>query len=474
MPQSTNGQPMTLEQSPAAMVPPCGPDTTDGYDVVIVGAGFSGLRAACELQQRGLHVQVVEARERVGGRSCAAMLNGRVVDVGGQWLGVDHQRLRALADQAGATIRAQYTTGDKLIADAGVVRRYRGLIPPVSPLGLLEFSAALARLRRLQSRVPADSPWQAHDAAALDAVTVQQWQARWIRTAGGRRLFDAALRAVLCTEASKLSMLGFLHYLSSNRSFEYLVSADDGAQAHVIEGGMHALSRHLASQLHHGVSYETPVLAIEQHANQATLRLAGGRRLSARRVIVAMSPLLASRIDMPGISVERHALGQRMPMGSVIKCLVAYRSPFWRASGLSGEFVGSDSLLSPVFDASPADASHGVLVGFIDGARALRWSADAAARRRAVIESLVHSHGPQAADPIDYVDQDWTAERYSLGCYVGVPTPGTLSSLGTALRAPSGLIHWAGTETAEAWCGYIEGALQAGERVAREVAAAMA
>jgi monoamine oxidase len=91
------------------------------------------------------------------------------------------------------------------------------------------------------------------------------------------------------------------------------------------------------------------------------------------------------------------------------------------------------------------------------------------ARRREVIDSLVTAFGSEAAHPVDYLDHDWITDAWSEGCYVGLPTPGTLTKLGTALREPHGRVHWAGTETAEAWVGYIEGALCSGERVAREV-----
>ncbi|WP_420427400.1 flavin monoamine oxidase family protein [Algiphilus sp.] len=442
-------------------------------DAVVVGAGFAGLAAARRLREAGKRVQVVDARERVGGRVMRGSLAGQTIDLGGQWVGVGHDRLTALAKEAGRALKPQYVEGDKLLAIGGRQKRYRGLIPPVSPGAIAGMGWVLWRLRRLQQRVPGDAPWQAAQAEALDACTLAQWRDRNLPTADGRALFDIATRAVLCVEADQISMLAFLHYLAANGDFETLTSTVQGAQAATVEGGMHALASHLAEPLGADLRLNAPVTAIAQDSDGVAVHSTDGT-LRARRAIVAMAPALAGRIAMAPVSAAREQLAQRMPMGSVIKCQVAYAQPFWRAQGLSGELVSQSAVFSPVFDNSPADGSVGLLVGFIDGAEAVQWSGRPEARKRAVIDSLVAHFGAQAAQPIDYVDQDWIADPWSRGCYTGVPTPGTLSRLGPALREPCDAIHWAGTETAEAWCGYIEGALLSGERAAGEVLEALA
>ncbi|MHA7834069.1 MAG: flavin monoamine oxidase family protein [Algiphilus sp.] len=442
-------------------------------DVVVVGAGFAGLAAARRLREAGKQLQVLDARDRVGGRVMRGSLAGQTIDLGGQWVGVGHDRLSALAVEAGCSLKPQYVQGDKLLSVGGRQKRYQGLIPPVSPGALAGMGWVLWRLRQLQRRVPSDAPWESAQAEALDACTLARWRDRNLPTADGRALFDVATRAVLCVEPDQVSMLAFLHYLAANGDFETLTSTVEGAQAATVEGGMHALARYLAEPLGAALSLDTPVTAIHQQGDAALVQTVRGE-MRARRVIVAMAPAMAGRIARAPFSAEREQLAQRMPMGSVIKVQVAYAQPFWRAQGLSGEMVSDTAVFSPVFDNSPADGSVGLLVGFIDGAEALRWSGRPEERRRAVIKSLVDSLGEAAAQPIDYVDQDWIADPWSRGCYTGVPTPGTLSRLGPALRAPCGAVHWAGTETAEAWCGYIEGALSSGERAADEVLEALA
>lgn len=446
------------------------PDDTM-VDVAIIGAGFAGLCAARELEKRGLRVQVLEARERVGGRSRPGTLNGVTIDTGGQWVGAGHERLERLAREAGAALVPQYGEGRKVLQVAGVTKTYSGLIPPVSPRALVEMQLALWALRHLQRKVDPARPWDSA-VAHLDAETLSTWERRWLRSPGAKAIFDIGVRAVFCARPGQLSMLHFLSYVAANKHFDYLVSAEGGAQAATVRGGMHQLSTWLAAQLRTPVLLEAPVRQIAQSATGVTVAHERGE-LRARRAVVAMAPSMARRIGGEPAHTARDRLGERMPMGSVIKCLVAYARPFWREQGLSGEFVSDSAPFSPVFDHSPPDGSCGILVGFFDGPEALRWSGNPDGRRRAVIESLVAAFGPEAAEPVDYIDHDWIADPWSEGCYVGLPAPGVLTELGRALRAPHGRVHFAGTETAAAWTGYIEGALLSGEVVAQEVALAL-
>jgi len=157
-------------------------------------------------------------------------------------------------------------------------------------------------------------------------------------------------------------------------------------------------------------------------------------------------------------------------MGSVIKAVVAYERPFWRDAGLSGEAVSHTLAFNTVFDASWPVERGGALVGFFDGQSALDYAdADPAVRRQAVLDSLATYFGKAAREPLDYVDYNWLADSWARGGYTGVMGPGIMTTLGPALRAPVGRVHWAGTETATRWCGYIEGALLSGERAAAEV-----
>ncbi len=198
-----------------------------------------------------------------------------------------------------------------------------------------------------------------------------------------------------------------------------------------------------------------------------------GGTTEARRAIVAIPPVLAGRIryspPMPGV---RDQLTQRSFMGSVLKVHVVYGRPFWRDAGLSGHVTADTGLVQITFDQSHPDRDEGVLVGFVDshlGRTASQMSAPD--RQAAVVEDLVRMFGEQARSPIGYYERSWIDEEYSRGCYVGMMSPGTWSTLGPALREPVGPIHWAGTETAVIWNGYMDGAIRSGEDAANAVLA---
>jgi monoamine oxidase len=180
-------------------------------------------------------------------------------------------------------------------------------------------------------------------------------------------------------------------------------------------------------------------------------------------------PTLAGRIASdPPLPALRDGLSQRMAQGSVVKCMAIYERPFWRERGLSGALTSVTGPVSVGFDNSPPDGSLGVLLGFLEG-RAARAAADLTRpeRRELVAECFGRIFGPEAAEPIDYVDRAWGAEEWSRGCYGGFMPPGAWTSVGPALRRPTGPIHWAGTETALVWNGYMEGAVRSGEDAAR-------
>jgi monoamine oxidase len=171
----------------------------------------------------------------------------------------------------------------------------------------------------------------------------------------------------------------------------------------------------------------------------------------------------------------RDQLTQRMPMGNVIKVQCIYDEPFWRDDGLAGQATSDTGPVKITFDNSPPDKKppFGVLMGFMEGSEGRVWGTRSREeRRRATIECFTRYFGPRARRVRQYVEKSWAAEPWTRGCYAGFMPPGTWTDHGTALRRPVGRIHWAGTETATVWNGYMDGAVSSGERAAREVLAA--
>ena len=442
-------------------------------DVAVVGAGLAGLSAARALSAAGREVAVLEARDRVGGRTLNEPIgDGKVVEIGGQWIGPTQRRALALVEELGLQTFPTHTAGRNLFERGGTTRSYSGTIPKVSPLALAETGMVLARINRLARRVDPECPWAAARAASWDSQTFASWVRRNVRTATARDLIRLAIWAVWAAEPEDLSLLHVLFYVRSAGSFEALVDTEGGAQEARVVGGSQLISLRMAEELGGAVRLGAPVRRIEHGADGVRVQTPAGT-VRGRRAIVAMPPTLAGRIDYdPPLPAVRDGLTQRMAQGSVVKCMAIYPEPFWRQDGLSGQVTSADGPVSVTYDNSPPDGSPGVLLAFLEGGAARRAADLPADRRRAqVLDCLRRFFGPRAAQPDRYIDKAWAADPWSAGCYGGFMPPGAWRANGPALRASIGPIHWAGAETAVVWNGYMDGAISSGESAARAVLA---
>ncbi|MBS1837066.1 MAG: flavin monoamine oxidase family protein [Actinobacteria bacterium] len=454
-----------------------------GTGVVVVGAGLAGLCAARLLADAGVEVTVVEARDRVGGRTERGhTAGGTPIELGGQWVGPTQNRMYELIDELGLETFPTYNTGEIVIRLGGRQMRvasHRGATPRLGPFTLADLAQGLARFDRLASRVDLEAPWQGPDALDLDGETFESWIRRNLRTPLGREYFRVATEAVFSTQSSDLSMLHALFYARSGSGLETLLSTDRGAQQDRVVGGTWLISERLAAGLGDRVRLGVPVRRIEHGEDTGVVvrTTAGdggdGEAFTARRVIVTLPPTLAGRIDYaPALPSWRDQLTQRLPAGSVIKVYAVYDEPFWRADGLNGQAASDEGPVKVVFDNSPPDGDPGILVGFMEGADGRAFARRSHSERMdATVACFARYFGTKALHPVEYIERDWMAEPHSRGCYGAHFTPGVWTGFGQALRAPIGPIHWAGAECAPVWNGYMEGAVRSGEQAAREVLA---
>lgn len=470
-------------------------------DVLVVGAGLSGLSAADALAAVGRDVVVWEARDRVGGRTLTEDVDGAAVDLGAQWLGPTQWRMHELVQRFGLATFPTHTTGRSVLVDGDRRRTYRGTVPLLGPLQLGRMALGLTTFRRLARQAdraghrrgatkapiaPMGAPDGRADRAdhrpgatqapiapmgAVDDRTLATVLDGPLGDGTARAVVDAAIRVIFGADPGELSADWVAAYAAAaGGDLLDLAAVDGGAQQTRLVGGTQAISTRLAEGL--DVRFGREVVEVRHDDDGVTVRAASGETIRAAHLVMAVpTPLVDTITFDPPLPPARLAVQRRMPMGATAKVVATHDEPFWRADGLTGEAVLTDGPVQVVFDNTSADGSVPALLAFVTGS-----PAHVAARgteeklHDAAVAAMVRAFGPRAAAPTRVVSKQWVHERFTGGCPVANLAPGAAMHA-AALTRPVGRIRWAGTETATEWTGYMEGAVAAGRRAARDIVA---
>jgi len=440
--------------------------------VIVIGAGFSGIAAAKKLFEANIPFIVLEARERLGGRVFTKPLNQDLyLDFGGQWIGPSHDRMYALCEEFGIEYFETYDQGFNLLDLDQKVKKFKGLIPKMDILSLLNLDYVLKKLERLAKSIPLDSPWRHPKAMEFDSISLGAFVKSNCKTLACRKVTTLALETVFASDLNEISLLHGLFYIKSGRDLNTLINIKNGAQLHRVVGGMQTIIEKMAVPFMERIYFNHPV---EKITKEKDYYLVTGRDFSftAKKIIMAIPPPLAAKINFqPLLSAEKRQVMDRIAMGQVGKCFMIYGSPFWRDSGFSGQaFADGHSPFQSMFDASPKDGKYGIILGFTIGKRAREYFGKSKEeRKKLMLDKLISYFGREGSHPISYEDFTMTDEAWSRGCFAGLYPTGAWTGFQDAYAKTEGHIYWAGTEASKIWFGYIEGAVRSGEQAAANI-----
>ncbi|MGV8875956.1 MAG: flavin monoamine oxidase family protein [Rhodoglobus sp.] len=441
-------------------------------DVVIIGAGAAGLTAANDLRKAGFSVAVLEARDRVGGRLLTDVIDGAMLEVGGQWVSPDQHALIDTLEELGLETYDRYRDGESVYVDAtGKLARFTGDIFPVAAATEKVMVDLIDRLDVMVAQMNPDRPWEHPDAEELDKISFDAWlkqQTDDQEAIDNIGMFIAG--AMMTKPAYAFSTLQALLMAASAGSFTHLVDADFILDKRVV-GGLQQVPLLLAEKLGDDVFLSQPVRSLEWGTDGVTA-VADGMTVRAKSAIIALAPVLYNRISfVPPMPRRQHQMHQHMSMGFVIKVHAVYETPFWRDNGLSGTAFSPYEVVHEAYDNTNHNDPHGTLVGFVSDLHADdAFTLTAEERKERILESLSHYYGPEAKNTIMYYESDWGTEEWTRGAYAASFDLGGLKRYGNDLRTPVGPIHFACSDIAGAGYQHVDGAIRMGKLVAHTLA----
>ncbi|TFC99040.1 FAD-dependent oxidoreductase [Cryobacterium sinapicolor] len=442
-------------------------------DIVIIGAGATGLTAATELRKAGLTVAVLEARDRVGGRLHTDDIEGAMLEIGGQWVSPDQDALKETIAELGLETFARYREGESVYINASGERtRFEGEIFPVSADTEREMVALIGTLDELVAQMDPDRPWAHPRAVELDQISFRRWLEQETDDQEARdniSLFIAG--AMLTKPAHAFSTLQALLMAASAGSFSNLVDADFILDERVV-GGLQRVPILLAENLGGDVFLGQAARTVRWRDAGVTV-LTDDLEVRARRVIVAVPPVLYTRISFdPPLPRRQQMMHQHLSMGFVIKVHAVYETPFWREDGLSGTAFSPYELSHEAYDNTNFGDPRGTLVGFVsDEAADGVFTVSAEERKQRILTSLSHYFGEKALTPVVYYESDWGTEEWTRGAYAASFDLGGLARFGADLRTPVGPIFFSCSDLAGKGYQHVDGAIRMGRQSAAEIVA---
>ncbi|KAL4907806.1 hypothetical protein BDW74DRAFT_175588 [Aspergillus multicolor] len=448
------------------------------FDLLIVGAGLSGLQAALTAQQAGLTVAVIEARDRVGGKIWSVPLaSGRgYADLGGAWINKSLQRrVGAYVDKFGLKTVVQRLEG-KAVMQQAPGDRFE------FPFGVTpsDFSPEEKKsLGMVRDHIQAASLKPGPPRAADDNVSLDQYVRALGALPGTIKMVNIWAQVMHGLDSTEYSAAWFIDYCRKNRGL-LAIRADDGS------GGQHLRFRDGAQSLPNtlatlvgasNIYLSSPVANITDYGTHTSIKTTTGQTFTGRKTIISIPSTMYKELNIqPPLPPRLQTVVNATTLGDYNKAIVCYDRPWWREHGFNGYFA---SYVGPVIlarDTSVDQVGNYCLTCFVNGKPGREWGKLRPHERRAVVLSQlvqIFGHEEEVYKPIEFFDQIWQHETYSRGALAPITALGHLTEYADVYGRPVGNLHFVGTEYSAEWKGYMEGAIYSGEVGAREVVEAL-
>lgn len=448
-------------------------------DVIVIGGGFAGVTAARELGHAGLRVLLLEARNRLGGRTFALPVEGEIVELGGTWVHSTQPHVWAEVNRYGlALVETPDALPDRIlwwneekIREAGLLdvlplARAALCASPDDPTPELPVSAlqGFAMIDSLMSEFHSEAstafprpfdPFFSDAWKEADRLSIRDRIRAMDLSADRRTLLEGLLGASAHGAFDDAGFADMLRWwgLSGNDLQRY----SDSVARYRLRDGTSSLIAAMLADVKADVRLQSPVARVAQAGDRVEVTTRSGETFRARAAIAALPINVLANIEFsPALAPAKVAASKERHAGAGVKAYVRVRGQVPNLLALAPETEPFTTIMT-----AHRASDGGVLIAFGTDPKRID------VHSKAAVQAAIRRFLPDA-EVTDTFAYDWHLDPYSLGTWC-ILKKGQMTKYLAALREPEGLVHFAGGDIALGWRGFIDGAIESGTRVARDV-----